>query len=619
MKPTVMRLYRSEKSNMSNIPFIVGAALVSFISSGACAATWYVVDSVSVSGDGKSWGTAFVTIQEGIDAASEGDAVIVAQATYVENVRLKGRNITLTSTDPLDLTVVSKTIIDGNQAGTVVTFAGTEDATCLLTGFTIRNGKAEGGGGVSIPRYGNPTYATIRYNVIAANSADFGGGVYKCEGVIQNNVILSNSAAKYGAGLHSCDGIIENNSIAGNTAAWDGGGLAFCGGDIRGNKIFSNSCESDGGGLSWCDGIIRDNTIKGNSAWNGGGLYNCDGPILSNTIIENSVMSGGGGLDACDGLIADNIISDNSSAHNGGGLISCHGTIRNNVIANNTCEWRGGALSNCNGPILANVIAGNSTTGEGADAGQGAGLFGCPGMIRSNLIAGNSSSARGGGIGWCEGEIFNNTVVHNFAAYSGGGLDNCTGPVANCIVWANTAPGDAQLRTSSTPTYSCIQDWTGGGDGNITSDPRFVDSNGPDDNWTTYEDNDYHLLSDSPCIDEGTNSVLTPPGLDMDGNLRIARWKYPLVAIVDMGAYEYGSKPFAVTQFGFTDWPPPGGRYLVWNSQPNDTYAVWSCYTLTGEWYKAGTVASGGETTSFTATGLLPWNWRSLFYRVEME
>jgi hypothetical protein len=603
---------------MCKIPFVVGVALVSLISSGACAATIYVDDSVSVSGDGKSWGTAFVTIQEGIDAASEDDAVIVAQATYVENVRLKGRNITLTSTDPLDLTVVSKTIIDGNQTGTVVTFAGTEDATCLLTGFTIRNGKAERGGGISIPMWGNPTYATIRYNVIADNSADFGGGVYNCEGVIQNNVILSNSAAKYGGGLHSCDGVTENNSIALNSAAWSGGGLAFCAGDIRGNKIFSNSCESDGGGLYQCNGSIYNNKIKGNSAWDGGGLYWCEATIRNNTIEENAAAAGGGGLDNCDGIVEDNIISGNT-ANSAAGLNGCDGVVRDNAIAQNVAEWRGGGLGYCDGLIVGNIIAGNSTTGVGADAGQGSGLFGCDGMIRSNLIAGNSSSASGGGLCWCEGEISNNTVVHNFAGYSGGGLDNCTGPVANCIVWANTAPGDAQLRTSSVPTYSCIQDWTGGGDGNITSDPRFVDSNGPDDNWTTYEDNDYHLLSDSPCIDEGTNSVLTPPGLDMDGNLRIARWKYPLVAIVDMGAYEYGSKPFAVTQFGFTDWPPPGGRYLVWNSQPNDTYAVWSCYTLTGEWYKAGTVASGGETTSFTATGLLPWNWRSLFYRVEME
>lgn len=46
------------------------------------AATWYVKWDVS-SGDGTSWGTAFDTIVEGIDAASDGDTVLVADGIYV--------------------------------------------------------------------------------------------------------------------------------------------------------------------------------------------------------------------------------------------------------------------------------------------------------------------------------------------------------------------------------------------------------------------------------------------------------------------------------------------------------------------------------------------------------
>ncbi len=45
--------------------------------------TWYVDGSVSASGDGKAWATAFRKIQEGIDAASHGDTVILPEAPSI--------------------------------------------------------------------------------------------------------------------------------------------------------------------------------------------------------------------------------------------------------------------------------------------------------------------------------------------------------------------------------------------------------------------------------------------------------------------------------------------------------------------------------------------------------
>jgi hypothetical protein len=262
--------------------------------------------------------------------------------------------------------------------------------------------------------------------------------------------------------------------------------------------------------------------------------------------------------------------------------------------------------------IQGNLIIENSASDSGG------GLAGCDGTVRSNVVGGNTARL-GAGLHACKGSVLNNTIICNSATDAGSGLFLCSGTIANCIVWGFVGDTGAHLAECSTPTHSCIQNWTGGGEANIVLDPRFADPNGPDDTYSSYKDNDYRLLPDSPCIDEGTNSVLNPPGLDMDGNLRIARWKYPIVAIVDMGAYEFNSSPFAVSEFGFTDWPPPGGRYLVWNSQPNDTYRIWSTYTLSGEWYDVGTASSEGETTSFTATGLLPWGWRGLLYRVEMD
>src|SRR5262245_56070479 len=87
------------------------------------------------------------TIQGAINAASNGDLVQVAPGTYIENINFLGKAIRVASEQGPEVT-----IIDGNQAGPVVTFASGETAQSVLNGFTVRNGKAavspilEGGG-----------------------------------------------------------------------------------------------------------------------------------------------------------------------------------------------------------------------------------------------------------------------------------------------------------------------------------------------------------------------------------------------------------------------------------------------------------------------------------------
>ena len=66
------------------------------------------------------------------------------------------------------------------------------------------------------------------------------------------------------------------------------------------------------------------------------------------------------------------------------------------------------------------------------------------------------------------------------------------------------------------------------------ANPLFVDENA----W------DVHVTAGSPCIDTGSNALMTPGVItDLDGFLRV--WRVPtgpIGAIVDMGAYEYGSQ-----------------------------------------------------------------------------
>jgi predicted outer membrane repeat protein len=259
----------------------------------------------------------------------------------------------------------------------------------------------------------------------------------------------------------------------------------------------------------------------------GGGVLAFDGhPTLVNcTLVANRALDGAAAyLSWANALVVNCTFAGNRAGRSGGAIAMSESDAR---------------LINC-------VFTGNT-------AGDDPGYYG----------SGGGADIRGGG----DPAFINCTFGQNSTTAepnSTGAALRLAGPVnvtlSNSIVWNNT--GSEQIHTQQgavlTATYNDLQGWGMGGTGNISADPRFADTNGADNILGTADD-DLRLLSTSPCIDAGNNSVVIadetdldhdtqttePTPLDRDGAPRL--FDHPATANtgagtppIDMGAYEFG-------------------------------------------------------------------------------
>jgi hypothetical protein len=243
------------------------------------------------------------TIQAGIQAAANGDTVLVAPGTYPENIDFLGKLITVASSGG-----PGGTTIDGGRSGSVVTFKTGESAGAVLKGFTIQNGSAQfDGGGISISS-ASPT--------------------------ITGNTIQNNFACSGGGGISSSSGspVIQANTIQNNTqsgcSGGGGGGIEIVGAGsakVIGNTIINNEWPSgDGGGIH---------------------LNAAGSPTISNNVISGNIATGvspasqGGGIamfNDTNAVIVENLISNNSAGQGGGIAFLVPSGSRGPILINNT-------------------------------------------------------------------------------------------------------------------------------------------------------------------------------------------------------------------------------------------------------------------------------------------
>ena len=448
----------------------------------------------------------YSTIQAGIDAAQNGDMVLVDDGTYIENINFSGKAITVASNFIIDgdTNHINNTIIDGSQpthpdSGSVVYFISGEDTTSVLYGFTITGGTgtvsfvgaprlARSGGGIFITDVGAKISHNYIYNNTVADSfAVIGGGLTAGAPWSNSFVIIENN-------------IFDSNFCLRSVAASEGGGMQIISKARVCNNTFSNNVVSSDSGEAFGGGFVAG--------------FNLDSVLIyNNLIINNKVVTG----------IITNPIMDRAL---GGGFV---------LWNDSTAFIR----------MIGNVIAYNEVSSSNYTVGAGGYFERTKGdvIFANNLLYGNhysgSASCYGSALHMRKAKvsIINNTITGNEPSINGAlstDLDNSS-LIMNNILWGNSAGlsmPEIDIWAGSPPeiVYCDVEGgWTGMG--NINLNPELMDT------VLTTGDTLFAILSiGSPCVDAANPDLIFNDPEDPN-NPGYALWPSMGTVRNDMGAY----------------------------------------------------------------------------------
>jgi ribonuclease BN (tRNA processing enzyme) len=328
--------------------------------------------------DGKSWATAFASLQEAL--ATNAGEIWVAKGSYIPGLgsastfQLRAGGALYggfaggeTSLGQRDW-ARNKTVLQGRGASHVVT--GADDA--VLDGFTITGGSAlesgRAGGPMGAPPGGvggRPIHLTPQ-SVSGGTGAGCGAGLLnlRASPTVRNCVFEGNKAGKGGA--------VYNMTSAGFPPRTDAAAKAPV---FIGCLFKSNFARGRGGGVSNDLGTsptFLNCVFEGNTTdEKGGGMYNDFGssPTLINCLFTgNSAKSAGGmGNDGGSSPILDHCtFTQNRAEDYGAPLYQGSGPASNPVlldcvIADNVCEWEGPGIYNWHGnaPVIKDTTPGD--------------------------------------------------------------------------------------------------------------------------------------------------------------------------------------------------------------------------------------------------------------------